>query len=294
MHVQRENHAIAKLCAVLEVSRQGYYKWLDRTKVPTPTPTKQKRVRLLQRILEIFEESRETYGSPRIYDQLRLEGFSCGHNTVERLMRQHGISPRLKRKFRNTTDSNHDLPIAPNVLSREFIAEEPDEVWVSDITYIATGQGWLYLCVFVDLFSRMVVGWSLSSDMKAEFVVDAFQMGVGRRGRAPIVVHSDRGSQYASDMFRAELNHHDCIQSMSRRANCWDNAVAESWFATLKTELIFRNSYKSRIEASTAIFDYIEIFYNKRRRHSTLGFLAPEEKVQKGQKGRQATQSDCA
>lgn len=209
-------------------------------------------------------------------------------------MREHEITPRLKRKFRTTTDSNHNLPIAPNVLDRDFVAEEADEVWVSDITYIPTGQGWLYLCVFIDLFSRMVVGWSVSPDMKAEFVVDAFQMGVGRRGRAPIVVHSDRGSQYASELFRNELESHDCIQSMSRRANCWDNAVAESYFATLKTELIFRQTYKSRIEASTAIFEYIEIFYNKRRRHSALGYLTPEEKGQKGQKGRQATWSDCA
>lgn len=209
-------------------------------------------------------------------------------------MREHGITPRLKRKFRTTTDSKHNLPIAPNVLDRDFVVEEADEVWVSDITYIPTGQGWLYLCVFIDLYSRMVVGWSLSSDMKAEFVVEAFRMGVGRRGRAPIVVHSDRGSQYASELFRNELEFHSCIQSMSRRANCWDNAVAESYFASLKTELIFRQTYKSRIEASTAIFEYIEIFYNRRRRHSALGYLTPEEKVQKGQKGRQATQSDCA
>lgn len=275
---------------MLGISRKAYYKWLKKK----TTERQIKRAQLLQRILEIFEESGQTYGCPRIYDQLRKEGFSCGRNTVERLMRENGITPRLKRKFRNTTDSKHDLPIAPNVLGREFIVEELDEVWVSDITYIPTGQGWLYLCVFVDLYSRMVVGWSLSSDMKADFVVNAFQMGIGRQGRAPIVVHSDRGSQYASELFRTELALHDCIQSMSRRANCWDNAVAESWFASLKTELIFRNIYKTRIEASTAIFEYIEIFYNRKRRHSTLGFLTPEEKVQKGQKGRQATQSDCA
>ena len=206
-------------------------------------------------------------------------------------MREHHIRPRTKRKFKATTDSKHNLPIAPNVLERQFIVEEPDEVWVSDITYIPTAQGWLYLCVFIDLCSRFVVGWSMADNMKAELVLDAFRMGVARRGRAPVVAHSDRGSQYASDLFRSELQKHDCIQSMSRRGNCWDNAVAESFFATLKTELIFHERYVSRIHASTAVFEHIEIFYNKQRRHSALGYLTPEEKVEKGRK---VAQSDCA
>lgn len=206
-------------------------------------------------------------------------------------MREHGIRPKTKRKFRVTTDSKHDLPIAPNVLGRQFQVEEQHEVWVSDITYIPTAQGWLYLCVFIDLYSRMVVGWSMASHMQAELVTDAFNMAIDRTDSAPIVVHSDRGTQYASDLFRIELAKHDCIQSMSRRGNCWDNAVAESFFATLKTELIFHENFVSRIHASTAIFEYIEIFYNKRRRHSTLGFMTPEEK---GQKGRKVAQSDCA
>lgn len=250
-----------------------------------------RRVLLLQRIIEIFEESRCTYGCPRIWSQLRMEGWRCGKNTVERLMREHGIRPKTKRKFRVTTDSKHDLPIAPNVLGRQFQVEEQHEVWVSDITYIPTAQGWLYLCVFIDLYSRMVVGWSMASHMQAELVTDAFNMAIDRTDSAPIVVHSDRGTQYASDLFRIELAKHDCIQSMSRRGNCWDNAVAESFFATLKTELIFHENFVSRIHASTAIFEYIEIFYNKRRRHSTLGFMTPEEK---GQKGRKVAQSDCA
>lgn len=287
MHKERNNHSITKLCGALEVSRSGYYKYLNRKQ----TPTKEKRTKLLQRIIEIFEESRQTYGCPRIYDQLRAEGYKCGKNTVERLMRENQIQPRTKHKFKATTDSKHNLPIAPNVLDRQFTVEEPDEVWVSDITYIPTAQGWLYLCVFIDLYSRMVVGWSMSANMKADLVVDAFRMGLGRRGGAPIIAHSDRGSQYASDLFRSELAKHDCIQSMSRRGNCWDNAVAESFFATLKKELIFHENYSSRIHASTAVFDHIEIFYNKQRRHSTLGFLTPEEKVQKG---RQVAQSDCA
>jgi len=272
---------------VLEVSPQAYYKWLK----PTPKPRKQKQAKLLQRIIEVFEESRETYGCPRIYEQLRLEGYGCGKNTVEKLMRENQIRPRTKCKFKATTDSKHNLPIAPNVLDRDFTVEEPDEVWVSDITYISTAQGWLYLCVFIDLYSRMVVGWSMSENMKADIVVDAFRMGVGRRGHAPIVAHSDRGSQYASDLFRSELAKDDCIQSMSRRGNCWDNAVAESFFATLKKELIFHESYASRIHAATAVFEHIEIFYNKDRRHSALGYLTPEEKVQKGRK---VARSDCA
>jgi len=246
---------------------------------------------LLQRIIEIFEDSRCTYGCPRVYAQLRAEGWTCGKNTVERLMRDHGIRPKTKRKFRATTDSKHNLPIAPNVLDRQFEVEEPHEVWVSDITYIPTAQGWLYLCVFIDLYSRMVVGWSMASHMKAELVVDAFNMGIDRTAAVPIVVHSDRGSQYASDLFRSEIAKYDCIQSMSRRGNCWDNAVAESFFGTLKKEVIFHESFASRIQASMTVFDHIEIFYNKKRRHSTLGFLTPEEKVQKDRK---VAQSDCA
>lgn len=236
------------------------------------------------RILEIFEESRQTYGAPRIYEQLRKEGFKCSYRTVEELMRKNEVSPKNSRKFKKTTNSNHKLPCAPNVLERKFEVQEPDEVWVSDITYIYTAQGWLYLCVFIDLYSRMVVGWSMSDRMTADIVLDAFNMGIGRRGRAPIVVHSDRGSQYASNLFTKQLERLGCVQSMSRRGNCWDNAVAESFFGILKSELIYRQSFASRIQASTAVFDYIEIFYNLRRLNSVLGYITPWEKVQKGKK----------
>lgn len=278
---------MTKLCDALGVKRNAYYKWLK----PKPQPRKQRRTALLKRIIEIFEASRQTYGSPRIHDQLQEEGFKCGENTVAKLMREHEIRPRTQRKFKTTTDSKHNLPVAPNVLNRQFDVDEPDEVWVSDITYIPTAQGWLFLCVFIDLYSRMVVGWSMSENMKSDIVLDAFRMGVGKKGRAPIVVHSDRGSQYASEVFRKELSRHDCIQSMSRKGDCWDNAVAESFFASLKTELIFHEIYSSRIRAATAVFEYIEIFYNKQRRHTALGNLTPEEK---GQKGRKVAQSDCA
>jgi transposase InsO family protein len=234
--------------------------------------------------MEVHEDSRCTYGAPRVFEQLRSEGFTCSRRTVEELMHKHEITPKRRRKHTKTTDSNHDYPIAPNVLEREFEVSEPDEVWVSDITYIETAQGWLYLCVFIDLYSRMVVGWSMSANMTTDFVLDAFDMGVARQGRAPIMVHSDRGSQYASWLFRDLLNSYDCVQSMSRKGNCWDNAVAESFFGSLKSELIHRETYASRIQAATAVFGYVESFYNNRRLHSVLGYLTPWEKVQKGKK----------
>jgi putative transposase len=270
------------LCTTLQVSPGGYYRW--RRRQHEPTPQQMRRQALVQRILEIFDESRQTYGAPRMYEQLRREGFDCSYRTVEELMHKHEISPKRKRKYKSTTDSNHALPVAPNVLGRKFASASPDEVWVTDITYIETGQGWLYLCVFIDLYSRMVVGWSMSDRMTADLAVRAFEMGVSRQGRAPIVCHSDRGSQYASWLFTDLLDDYCTIQSMSRRGNCWDNAPAESFFGSLKSELIHRDCFATRIHASMAVFDYIEIFYNKRRLHSALGFITPWEKVQKGKK----------
>lgn len=269
------------LCDALEMSRSAYYKWLK----AGVSARQQKRQELLERIVEIFRESRETYGAPRIYKQLRTEGYTCTRRTVEELMRKHEIAPNRRRKYKSTTDSNHKLPIAPNVLDRQFTTAEADEAWVSDITYIETGQGWLYLCVFIDLYSRMVVGWSMSDRMTADLVLNAFDMGIQKQQRAPIVAHSDRGSQYASRVYVSLLEEHGCIQSMSRKANCWDNAVAESFFGILKSELIHRETFETRIQACTAIFDYIETFYNTRRLHSALNYITPWEK---GQKGKQA------
>lgn len=266
---------------MLEVSRAGYYKWKNKEKL---TSTQAKRQALLERVMQIFERSKQTYGAPRIFQQLRREGFRCSKRTVEELMRKHEIAPKRKRKFVATTDSKHDLPIAPNVLDRQFEVDSANEVWVSDITYIDTNQGWLYLCVFIDLYSRMVVGWSMSERMTADLVVNAFEMGVENQGSAPIVAHSDRGSQYASDLYVTLLGNYDCIQSMSRKGNCWDNAVAESFFGALKSERIYRDHYETRIHASMAIFEYIEIFYNKERIHSMLDYLTPWEKGQKVEK----------
>jgi len=267
------------MCEWLDVHRAGYYKWLRNV---NDRPFKH--AALLKRIMEIFEESRKTYGCPRVYEQLRMEGWKCNKKLVEKLMHEHQISPVRKRKFKATTDSSHDLPIAPNLLEQNFETEEADEVWVSDITYIPTTQGWLFLSVFIDLHTRAIVGWSMSPTMKAEIVVDAFRMGVERRGRAPIVAHSDRGSQYASRLFREELKRCSTLQSMSRKGNCWDNAVAESFFGIMKTELIYREKWMSRIAVCTALFEYIEVFYNKKRRHSAIGYMTPEEKGQKGKK----------
>jgi len=232
---------------------------------------------LLEKIIEIHEESNERYGSPRIHAELTASDVHCNVKTVEKLMKQNEIAAKRKRKFKATTDSKHDLPIAPNVLGREFAVEHEDEVWVSDITYIATAQSWLYLAVFIDLRTRKIVGWSMSDEMTAELVVNAFKMGVQRQGQAPLVAHSDRGSQYASSLFRNTLELHSVIQSMSRKGNCWDNAPAESFFGSLKTELIYRQIYKTQEAAQFDIFEYIEIFYNKRRRHSSLGYKTPEE-----------------
>lgn len=282
MEEQLADHSVELLCETLQVSSSGYYGW--RARQSQPSPQESRRKALLQRILEIFEETRETYGAPRMYERLRQEGFKCTRRTVEELMRKHEITPKRKRKYKSTTDSNHKLPVAPNVLGRDFVVATVDEVWVTDITYIETAQGWLYLCVFIDLCSRMVVGWSMSDRMTADLAVRAFEMGMARQGRAPILCHSDRGSQYASWLFTDLLDEYNTIQSMSRRGNCWDNAPAESFFSSLKSELIHRNSFASRIHASMAVFDYIEIFYNQKRLHSALGFITPWEKVQKGKK----------
>lgn len=193
-------------------------------------------------------------------------------------MKKHGIHAKRHRKFKATTNSNHNMPIAKNRLKRRFDAKKPNHAWVSDLTYIPTEEGWLYLATFIDLCSRKVVGWSMSSRMTADLVVDAFRMALFRQKRkAPRVVHSDRGSQYASEAFRKELKARGCKQSMSRKGDCWDNAVAESFFGTLKTELVHHERYKTREEARLSIFDYIETFYNKRRLHSYLDFVSPEE-----------------
>ncbi len=211
------------------------------------------------------------------------EGHQVCLNTIATLMKENRISPKRKRKFVSTTDSKHNLPVKQNILNREFSQSKAHNVWVSDITYIDTKEGWLYLAVFIDLYSRKVVGWSADSTMTAELVLSAYRQGVISAGRAPFMVHSDRGSQYASAVVRGALRNTKTIQSMSRKGNCWDNAVAESFFGTLKSEMVHRIIFETRDQAQTALFDYIEIFYNRRRLNSVLGYVSPEEFLLKGE-----------
>jgi putative transposase len=280
IHEEQQNHSIKTLCALLKVSKSGYYKWLGR-----PLSERAKRRCELQQSIElVHEQSRRNYGSPRVHKALANNGVKVNKKTVADIMRKAGIRAKSRRKFKATTDSNHELPIAPNLLDRQFHKRRVNDVWVSDITYIDTAEGWLYLAVFIDLGSRKVVGWSMDSTMTTELVLNAFRMGISNAGRPPNMVHSDRGCQYASDMFVAELKLRGCIQSMSRKGNCWDNAVAESFFGSLKREAVYHYRFNTRQEAKACIFDYVEAFYNRFRLHSALGYLTPVEKGQKGQK----------
>jgi putative transposase len=269
-----QEFAIKTMCRVLEVSASGYYRWRNRPQ----SERAQENERLVGKIRLIHGESRNNYGSPKVYRRLRQHGELCNHKRVERLMRENSIRAKRVKKFKLTTNSRHSEPVADNVLGRVFKASEPDKVWVSDVTYVWTEEGWLYLAVFIDLFSRIVVGWSMSERMSPDLVVAAFQMGQHRRGGGVCpLIHSDRGSQYASASFRRQLEVHYCRQSMSRRANCWDNAVAESFFSALKLELVHKNQFKGRQEAVDDIFDYIEVFYNRSRIHSASEYLSPAE-----------------
>lgn len=270
--------SIQAMCRVLGVSASGYYRWCRQPK----SKRVKENERLLCKIRQLHTRSRNHYGSPKIYRSLRQSGEACNHKRVERLMRENGLAAKRVKKFKVTTNSDHLEPVADNLLDRQFKVGEPNKVWVSDITYVWTDEGWLYLAIFLDLYSRMVVGWSMSERMTAELVVAAFEMGQSRRGGgvSPLV-HSDRGSQYASAAFREQLAAYDCRQSMSRRGNCWDNAVAESFFGVLKLELVYEERFKGRQEARDRIFEYIEVFYNRCRMHSAANYLSPAEYEEK-------------
>ena len=265
------------ICEVLDVSRSGYYAWRSR-----PESKRCRRQRELVAEIRNIHADRDmsSYGSPRVYQELLARGKNSSENTVAKLMRKHGLAARMRRKYRVTTDSNHALPAAENRLNREFQQEEPDRVWLADITYIWTQEGWLYLAAVLDVHSRKVVGWSMSRRMRTSLVMNALQMALGRRcpdKAKALLHHSDRGSQYASQAYRDLLREHNITCSMSRKANCWDNAMMESFFATLKKELIHHESYPTRESARQSVFEYIELFYNPRRRHSALGYLSPEQ-----------------
>ena len=267
------------MCQVLDVSLSGYYAWLHR---PESQRSREDR-RLLIETRAIHRQSRRRYGSPRVYRELRGRGRVCGRHRVARLMRQDGLEGTFRRKFRVTTDSQHRWPVAANHLARRFSVSRPDRVWAGDITYIRTREGWLYLAVLLDLCSRRIVGWAMSPRLTRRLPQAALEMAVGRRRpQTPIVHHSDRGSQYASADYRRALSEEGFVVSMSRRGDCYDNAPVESFFATLKKELVAGEVFYTREQARREIVDYIESFYNSWRRHSALGYLSPaefEEKV---------------
>lgn len=261
------------MCQKLEVSRSGYYQWHKRDE----SPRKKKDRELKEKILAIYIKSKKRYGSPRINDELRDMGIRCGKKRIERLMRELGIRARHKRQFRVTTNSKHNYPVAPNLLNRQFQVNAPNQVWVADITYIRTFEGWLYLAAVMDLFSRKIVGWSMSKTMTSDLAITALKMAIhSRRPSKGLMHHSDRGVQYASHAYQDVLKNHGMVCSMSRKGNCWDNAAMESFFSTLKTECIDEKIYLSRTQAKREIFEFIEIDYNRKRRHSTIGSMTPE------------------
>lgn len=271
---EKKAYPVALLCEVFQVSRPGYYSWCKRGK----SARQEEYERLIPVVLDAHRSSRGTYGARRISEEIEDVGVRCGRSKAKTLMKLAGVEARQKKKFKVTTDSKHNWPVAPNLLNREFQAEAPDRVYVSDITYIWTQEGWLYLAIVLDLFSRQIVGWSLNRRMSRKLVMDALRMAIWRRKPARgLIFHSDRGSQYCSNDFQELLTVHGMASSMSRKGDCWDNAVAESFFGSLKTERVFFSNYKNREEARADIVDYIEMFYNSRRRHSSLGYLSPRD-----------------
>ena len=264
-----------RMCQVLGISASGYYAWRRRR----PSARQEANEAMVERIKEIHAESDKTYGSPRVHAELVAQGVRCNKKRVERLMRVHDIQAKQRKRRRpRTTDSNHRLPIAPNVLNREFTAEAPNQKWVTDITYIPTAEGWLYLAAVMDLYSRRIVGWSMAARMTSKLVKDALKLALAQRQPGPgLMHHSDRGSQYASADYRILLTAHGMVASMSRSGDCYDNAPMESFFGTLKTERVHYRHYRTRAEARRDIFNYIEVFYNRKRRHSALGYKSPAE-----------------
>jgi putative transposase len=263
---------VSRMCDTLSVSPQGFYAWRARPS----SERQQRRDTLLVEIRAVHAEAKQRYGSPRIHAQLKAQGVGCCVNTVAKLMHDNGIRAKTARKFRNTTDSNHRLPVADNVLDRQFDPKSPNQVWLGDITYIPTREGWLYLAAIEDLYSRMVVGWSMADTMTSRLVVDALELAVARRlPRVGLLAHSDRGSQYASDHYQRLLRQHGIECSMSGVGQCWDNAPMESFFASLKKELVNHEDYQTRTEARASLFEFIEVFYNHQRLHSSLGYVSP-------------------
>jgi len=269
---QQTEFSIQVMCRVLQVSRSSYYAYLHRQ--PSNHATEDDQIR--PQIKIAFKLGRQHYGTRRIKKELKKVNVIASRRRIGRLMQEENLQVQTKRKFKVTTDSNHNKPIAPNLLERKFDVTTQDTIYVGDITYIPTNEGWLYLATVIDLYSRAIVGWSMDSRINANLVNDALLMAIWKRKPSKgLIFHSDRGSQYASDSFRSILNLHGVKASMSRKGNCWDNAVAESFFHTLKTELVNHRNFETRTEARTAIFEYIEVFYNRQRLHSSNGYEAP-------------------
>jgi len=263
---------VTRMCGMMEVSCSAFYDWLKR---PESARSIEDR-RLSEKVKKSHEKSRETYGARRIVKDLVEDDEVISRTRAGRLMKQQDLKSKSKRKFKATTNSNHSHPVAPNLLHRKFQVERPDTVYAGDITYIPTDEGWLYLAVLIDLYSRAVVGWAMSERITAGLANDALVMAVWKRKPYKgLMVHSDRGSQYASDLYQKTIKEHGFICSMSRKGNCWDNAPSESFFHTLKVELIHHRRYRTRQEATQDIFEYIEVFYNRQRRHSTIDYHTP-------------------
>lgn len=272
IEAHRQTFDLEVMCRVLEVSRSGFYAWRGR---PQPQRSRDDQ-RLTEQIAVVHATSRAVYGAPRVHAELRAQGVQVSRPRVSRLMRQAGLRGRCKRRYQHTTNSRHQHPVAENVLARDFSAQGPDQKWVADITYLPTLEGWLYLAVVLDVFSRRVVGWSMGTTLEARLALDALEMArVARKPTGSLVHHSDRGVQYASNAYRWALEGIGATVSMSRRGNCWDNALCESFFASLKTELDLEYPHRTKRETRAMVFDYLEVFYNRQRRHSSLDYLSP-------------------
>ena len=272
MEDHRTKRDINKMCSVLKVSRSGYYDWRKRV----VSQRAQANELLLCEIRKAYELNRGLYGSPRITEELHSLGISCNRKRVAKLMRNHGIMAKTKRKFKITTNSTHRQPVAANIVNQHFVAERPNQLWTSDITYLWTREGWMYLSVILDVWSRQIVGYSMNNRLTTDLVTEAFKRAVQwRKIETGMIFHSDRGSQYASTEMQHLLVSYGIRPSMSSTGNCYDNAITETFFHTLKTELIYFNRYETRKEASNSIFEYIEVFYNRQRRHSAIGYQSP-------------------
>lgn len=268
----RQIYPIQVMCKVLEVSRSAYYSWCNRL----PSARQVEAQILADQISEIHDMSRRTYGSPRIHAELTGRGVSVSPNRVARIMRKIKIKAKTKGRFKTTTDSKHNLPVAPNLLNQNFKADQPDRIWCADLTYLRTMEGWVYLAVIIDLFSRRIVGWSMRDNMRKGLVLEALEMALkARNPGSETIHHSDRGSQYCSDAYRRRLDAHGIRASMSRKGNCYDNAVVESFFHTLKTEHVYFQTFFTKEQARQSVFEFIEVFYNRIRIHSGLDFKSP-------------------